>query len=108
MSPTLWHRFPARDLQAIVHNLQCLRDDDKKLLDKTEKQKIAKLQQTVEQGFAATQDGALKPEFLILCLEFGLVACHSEQAEQIRKVLQRIRAYDLSLMSTQKPGSPQT
>ena len=101
MSPTLWHRFPGRDLQAILRSLNSLRDDDNTLLDESEKQKVENLQQTVEQGFAAKQDGALDSDFLVLLLEFGLVACHSEHANQLRKILQGLRAYALSLKPVQ-------
>ncbi len=93
MSATIWHRFPGRDLQALLRSLDALADKQHQGLSDDEKKAAAQLKVTVERGFADKQDGTLDIEQLIVFLEFDIVACQSERSRQLQKILPRLRSY---------------
>jgi hypothetical protein len=93
VSASLWHRFPARDLHAVRAALQALLDAGAPIVHTDEAAAIRALLDVVERGFAAKQDLELDLALLRRCLEFDVVTCDAARRDQLRAVLQRVRAH---------------
>jgi hypothetical protein len=101
---TLWHRFPKRDVAAILLALDQLQACDAKWVGDAEKAMVQKSRAAVTRGFAEKLDLDLDLTTLMVQIEFALLVCESVPSEQLRDVHRRLRRYHRNLSGKAHPS----
>lgn len=93
MSASLWHRFPARDMERLVRTCTRLLEAQPALLDDAEANRVQTLVDAIRRGFTAKQDLDLDMDLLAGCIQFALVMGVADGEEAVRTILKNIHAY---------------
>lgn len=73
MSQSLWHRYPQKELNALLRKLDELQLSDDEFLDRTNREKISLLAEEIKESYKTKTDTGLDFKFFILSLEFSLL-----------------------------------